>query len=303
MPRDLYPFEHRHLEIDGLRYHYIDEGKGPPVVMLHGNPTWSIHFRNLVKHLRGSHRCIVPDHMGCGFSDKPGDRDYDYHFARRAADLDQLLRHLGIEEKLTLVLHDWGGMIGMVHATRHPESIARLVILNTAAFHLPASKSLPWLLRLARGPLGAPLILGFNLFSRATARLACARVRLPRDVRNAYTAPYDSWRNRIATLRFVEDIPLRPGDRGFDLVSEVEAGLERFRETPALILWGMKDFVFDHVFLERWEQALPRAEVHRFEDCGHYLLEDATQEVLERVSAFLAESRPRAPAPSEAPSA
>ena len=125
----------------GLRLHYIDEGEGEPVIMLHGNPSWSFLYRNLIDSLRGSHRVIVPDHIGCGLSDKPDDSQYAYTLKSRVDDLEALLDHLGLDRELTLVLHDWGGMIGMTYAARHPERIARLVVTNTAAFHLPAAKS------------------------------------------------------------------------------------------------------------------------------------------------------------------
>ena len=129
-----YPFTGNLLDIQGLNYHYLDEGNGPPVVMVHGNPSWSFYYRNLVLALRDRYRCIVPDHIGCGLSDKPGDNRYDYTLSRRVDDLEALLEHLGIRENITLVVHDWGGMIGMAYAVRHPERIKRLVILNTGAF-------------------------------------------------------------------------------------------------------------------------------------------------------------------------
>ena len=109
----------------GLRLHYIDEGEGEPVVMLHGNPSWSFLYRNLIDSLRGSHRVIVPDHIGCGLSEKPDDSRYTYTLQSRMDDLEDLLDHLGLDRELTLVLHDWGGMIGMAYAARHPERIAR----------------------------------------------------------------------------------------------------------------------------------------------------------------------------------
>lgn len=283
------------FNLGGLRYHYLDEGAGEPVVMLHGNPTWSFYYRHLVAGLRERYRAIVPDHIGCGLSDKPDDTCYDYHFRRRADDLEALLDHLGLTENLTLVLHDWGGMIGMVYASRYPERIKRLVILNTAAFHLPQGKPFPWPLWLCRNTaLGAVLVRGLNAFSRVAARVCCTRHPMPRALRQAYTAPYDSWHNRIATLRFVQDIPLHPGDRGYDLVSEVQAGLQRFAAVPMLVCWGMKDFVFDRHFLEEWERRFPKAEVHRFADAGHYILEDAVEEVVPLVQRFLDE-HPLAP--------
>jgi cis-3-alkyl-4-acyloxetan-2-one decarboxylase len=282
-----YPFTGHYLDLDGIRMHYLDEGEGGPVVMLHGNPSWSIYYRHLVTALRGDHRAIVPDHIGCGLSDKPQDGAYNYHLQRRVEDLERLLDYLNVRENLTLVLHDWGGMIGMVYAMRHPERIKRFVIFNTSAFNLPAAKRFPWALWLVRTPLGALLVRGFNAFSAVAARVGCKRNPMPPDLRKAYTAPYDSWRNRIATLRFVQDIPLVPDDISYELVHYVEMNVARFRRVPTLICWGMKDFVFDHHFLALWEQHFPQAEIHRFDDCGHYILEDAHEEIVPLVEDFL----------------
>jgi cis-3-alkyl-4-acyloxetan-2-one decarboxylase len=283
-----YPFTGKQLDLDGLAYHYLDEGKGPPVVMVHGNPSWSFYYRNLVLALQDRHRCIVPDHMGCGFSTKPGDDRYDYTLPRRVDDLERLLDHLQITRDITLVLHDWGGMIGMAYASRHPERISRLVLLNTAAFPLPASKPFPLGLRICRDTwLGTLLVRGLNAFSRGASLVGCKRNPMSASLRALYQLPYDSWANRIATLRFVQDIPLKPCDRNHDLITSVAAGLERFKELPILICWGLLDFVFDHHFLAEWERRFPTAEVHRYPDCGHYILEDARDEVIPAISAFL----------------
>lgn len=283
-----YPFTGHHLDLNGLNYHYLDEGSGPPVVMLHGNPSWSFYYRNLVLALRDRYRCVVPDHIGCGLSDKPGDDRYDYTLSRRVDDLDALLEQLDVSANITLVVHDWGGMIGMAYAVRHPERIKRLVILNTGAFHLPKAKPFPAALRICRDSLvGTALVRGFNAFSRAAARVGCKRNPLDGRLRALYQLPYDSWRNRIATLRFVQDIPLAPGDRSYNLVSAVADGIGQFRPLPMLICWGEQDFVFDHHFLDEWRQRFPEAEVHRFADCGHYILEDAGDEIVPLISAFL----------------
>jgi haloalkane dehalogenase len=278
---------YRDLDLKGVRYRYRDHGAGEPVVMLHGNPTWSFFYRDLIRGLRDDYRTIAPDHVGCGLSDKPGDDRYDYTLSRRVDDLEALLEHLGLGEGLTLVLHDWGGMIGMAYAHRHPERIKRLVLLNTAAFRPPPGKRLPWSLRLCRAPLLGPLLVrGLNLFCRGAQRV-CVRRRLPPDVRAAYLAPYDSWANRIAVLRFVQDIPLRPGDRAYDLLVQVEQGLERFRGLPILICWGERDFVFDGLIREEWQRRFPEAEVHRFPEAGHYVLEDAGDQIVPLVRDFL----------------
>ena len=283
-----YPFTGRTLDVGGFRLHYLDEGAGDPVVMLHGNPTWSFYYRNLVQALRGDYRVVVPDHIGCGLSEKPDAGRYPYTQARRVQDLDELLERIGVRDKITLVLHDWGGMIGMAWAHRRPERVKRLIVLNTAAFHLPANKRLPWSLWLCRNALIGPLLVrGLNAFSWAAVRWCVTRRPLSKKVRAGYLMPYDTWRNRVAVLRFVQDIPLRPGDPGYDLVSEVQDGLQRFHDVPMLICWGEKDFVFDRHFLAEWRWRFPGAEVHAFADAGHFVLEDAGEEIIPLVRDFL----------------
>jgi haloalkane dehalogenase len=256
--------------------------------MVHGNPTWSFYYRNLVLALRDGYRCIVPDHIGCGLSDKPPESRYDYSLRCRVDDLEALLDHLGLRENLTLVLHDWGGMIGMAYASRHPERIKRMVASNTAAFRLPPAKRLPLSLWVGRNTrLGAWLILKRNAFCRSAAKWCVKRKPLPPDVRAMYLMPYDSPAHRLAVLKFVQTIPLAPGDPGHEIVATVETSLTRFRDVPTLLLWGMKDFVFDRQFLSEWQRHFPRAESHEWPDCGHYLLEDATDDVIMRVREFL----------------
>lgn len=286
--KSLYPFESHWLDRGGLRLHYLDEGAGPPVLMLHGNPTWSFYYRVLVRALAPTHRCIVPDHIGCGLSDKPSAGRYPYTLDARVADVEALLDHLDIQRYLTLVLHDWGGMIGGTVAVRRPERITRLVILNTAAFLLPPGKPLPMRLRILRdgGPLAKLMVQGMNLFAGPAARMASAK-GLPRDVAAGLLAPYDSWDHRIATLRFVQDIPLDPGDPSYNTALHTQENLDRLADKPMLICWGMKDFVFDADFLAEWRRRFPRATVHTFPDAGHYVLEDARDAVTERVRTFL----------------
>jgi haloalkane dehalogenase len=264
--------------------------------MVHGNPTWSFYYRDLILALRDRHRCLAPDHIGCGLSDKPGDADYSYTLRQRVDDLEAWIDGLGLTAPVTLVVHDWGGMIGMGYAVRHPERIARLVVLNTSAFLLPESKRFPWPLWLSRTPLGALLIRGFNAFSATASYVCCTRTRLAPRVRRAYRAPYNSWANRIATLRFVQDIPLRPGDPSYADVAYVQENTDKLRGVPMLICWGLRDFVFDKHFLEKWKAAFPAAEVHEFADCGHYILEDAREEVIPLIERFA-----DAPAPTAAP--
>ena len=283
---ELYPFTGSYRKVNGHQLHVLDEGHGEAVLMLHGNPTWSFFFRELVLGLRGKYRVIAPDHIGCGLSDKPDEQSYDYSLRRRVDDLAALVDQAEVRGPITLLMHDWGGMIGMAYAARFPEKIGRLVLLNTAAFHLPKKKKLPLSLWLCRNtPLGNLIIRDTGLFTSVLARWAVCHP-MEQSVREAYLLPYREPQDRAGLLRFVRDIPLRPGDPSYDLVSEVQAKLPQFRDTPALILWGEKDFVFDHHFLREWQHYLPGAEVHRFPDAGHYLLEDAGAEILPLIHDF-----------------
>jgi cis-3-alkyl-4-acyloxetan-2-one decarboxylase len=289
---NLYPFKSTFMDLEGLKYHYLDEGSGAPVVMLHGNPTWSFYYRNLVLALRDSYRVIVPDHIGCGLSDKPGDDRYSYTLKRRVEDLERLLSHCGVTEKITLIVHDWGGMIGMLYAARNTGAVERFVIMNTAAFRLPEGKPFPlplWLIR--NTPLGAFLVRGLNAFCLGAAAFCCTRKELRGEVRRGFLSPYDSWENRIAILRFVQDIPLKPGDASYSLVCDVEKKFPELAERPFLIFWGERDFIFNGRFLEEWIQRVPKATVHRFADAGHYVLEDAGDEIIPLIRDFLPSHR------------
>ena len=273
----------------GQRMHYLDEGPGdaPPVLMLHGNPTWSFYYRNLVIALRGQFRCIVPDHLGCGMSDKPDDSEYDYRLKSRVEDIATLVTHLDLKNPLTLVVHDWGGMIGFTWAVDNPDQVDKMVVLNTAAFPLPEDKKMPAALSLARDTaVGAFLVTRFNAFSGIAARVAFKKP-VSKEVRQAYKLPYDSPENRIATLRFVQDIPLSEKDAGFDILNNTAERLHLLRDKPCLIAWGERDFVFDAPFLNKWLEYFPDAEVHRFSDCGHYVLEDGGPALIDTISNFI----------------
>ncbi|MGA9572999.1 MAG: alpha/beta fold hydrolase [Lysobacterales bacterium] len=269
--------------------HYLDEGPrdGPVVLMVHGNPTWSFYYRHLVLALRDRYRCIVPDHIGCGLSDKPGDDRYTYTLSRRISDLGVLMDHIRPETKVHLVVHDWGGMIGFGWAVERPGQIGKLVIGNTAAFPLPADKKLPAALKLVRNTkVGALLVQGLNAFSGIAARVAFKKPVSP-EIRRAYTGPYDSRANRIATLRFVQDIPLGPEDPAYSIVKATESLLPEFGGHPCLIAWGGKDFVFDRHFLNRWKSIFPHAKVLEYPDCGHYIFEDGGLVLTQAIRDFM----------------
>jgi haloalkane dehalogenase len=286
--RHLYPFASHYLNLNGLKYHYVDEGTGDPIIMIHGNPTWSFYYRTLIKELSTQYRAIAPDHIGCGLSDKPDVKKYDYRLANRVADLEALIDHLNLKSRFTLVLHDWGGIIGMAYAVSYPSRVGRLVILNSAAFLPPKGKRLPLRLRLVRNvKLPATIaVLGFNLFSYGALFMASYK-GLKKDVKLGLTAPYNSWNNRIATLKFVQDIPLSDKDPSFDLVRHTDQNLKSLMDIPMLICWGEHDFVFDGDYLNEWRRRFPKAEVHTFSAAGHYVLEDVPDGIVKRVKDFL----------------
>lgn len=285
-----YSFTPQRFEVrPGLSMSYLDEGPrdGEVVVMLHGNPSWSYYWRKLVTGLADRYRCIVPDHIGMGLSDKPSDERYDYTLQSRVDDLAALLRHLGITGPVTLAVHDWGGMIGFGWALSHAHQVKRLVITNTAAFPLPQAKPMPWQIALGRDwKFGAFIIRAFNAFSGGASYLGVEK-KMPADVRRAYVSPYDSWANRIATVRFMQDIPLGPGDKAWALLEEAGRRLPEFADRPALLGWGLRDFVFDKHFLAGFRAALPQAEVHAWDDAGHYVLEDKADELVPLIRDFL----------------
>ena len=285
-----YPFTPARFDVrPGIAMSYLDEGprEAEVVVMLHGNPSWSYYWRHLVSGLSDKYRCIVPDHVGMGLSDRPGDAHYAYTLQSRIDDLDALLRHLGIDGPVTLAVHDWGGAIGFGWALRDPARVKRLVITNTAAFPLPIAKRFPKRLAMGRDSrLGGWLIRGYNLCARGAARLGTER-RLSKDVRAAYAGVYDGWDNAISILRFMQDIPLGEGDAAWPLLQAMEAALPGYADRPAFIGWGLKDFVFDRHFLDGFRAALPNAEVHAFEDANHYVLEDRHEVLVPAIRKFL----------------
>ena len=287
----LYPFESHYLDVGGARMHYVDEGDGPPIVLVHGNPTWSFYFRDIIKGLRDENRVIAFDHVGCGLSDKP--QRYPYTLATHIRNTGQLIDHLGLES-LTLGGHDWGGAIGFGWAVRHAERVRRLVVFNTAAF---LGGRTPLRIRLCRWPVvGDLLVRGLNGFSRSAIYMVCMnRSSMTPEVAKGYLLPYDSWANRVAVMRFVRDIPMTSRVPSYAILREIEAGLTTLRDKPMIVLWGGRDFCFDDLFLGEWRRRFPRADIHRFPDAGHYVVEDAHDRIVPLIQRFML-SEPRAQA-------
>ena len=281
--KDLYPFTSLYFDLNPYKLHYLDEGEGEVLLFLHGNPTWSFYYRSLIQNFQGRYRCVAPDHIGCGFSDKP--QDYDYTLSTHIDNLENLVDFLGLKN-ITLVVHDWGGAIGMGLAVRKPELIKRLVLFNTASF---LSTDIPLRIGLCRMPLlGTILIRYLNLFVRGVLRFGLKRrKRLKKNVRAGYLAPYDTFENRIANLKFVQDIPMEQAVPSYSVIQYIERNLKQFDGYPILIIWGSEDFCFNVKFLNKWREIFPRAEVREVYNAGHLVVEDASDEIIPWIEGFL----------------
>lgn len=282
--RPEYPFAPRAFVTPrGARMSYLDEGprSAEAVLMLHGNPTWSYYYRNVVKALAGRRRCLVPDHIGMGLSDKP--QDYPYTLATRIADVEALVASLALR-RVDLLVHDWGGAIGFGFAAKHPDLIGRIAILNTAAFAL---NRIPARIALCKVPgIGPTLVRGLNGFAGPATWMAMHRHALTAEQKRAYLLPYDTWANRVAVSGFVQDIPLQPGHVSWPALKAAEHGLGQFADREISIVWGGRDFCFNDAFLARWREIYPRARVDRIADAGHYVLEDAQEQVVPQLAEF-----------------
>jgi haloalkane dehalogenase len=286
-----YPFESHFFEIDGLRYHYIDEnnssnldGDTETLLMVHGNPTWSYMWRRLALSFRGRYRCVAVDHIGCGLSDKPSESKYKYTLERRIDDLTRFIESKNLR-RITLVGHDWGGAIGMGAAVRLSDRFERFVLMNTATFK---SNECPLRIRLCRLPLlGRFLVQGLNLFSIGTMKMAVSRYgRISSKVYSSFLSPYNTWSNRVAIYRFIQDIPLSSSHPSYSILSEIEDFLPNLRSKPICFIWGMLDWCFSPEFLKRFLQFFPDASVYRLENAHHLLLEDAPDEVISSMEDF-----------------
>ena len=281
VPEDLYPFESRYAEVAGSVVHYVDEGSGPPLLLLHGNPTWSFLYRDIIRGLRDSYRCIAVDHPGFGLSvPAPG---YGFTPAEHANVLEELVLRLDLRD-VTMMVQDWGGPIGFAVATRHPDRFGAFVIGNTAAW----PKSDPGTQLFSRalgGPIGRRLILNRNLFVEKILPGGVRRGTLPDRVMDAYRGPFPTPGSRVPTAVFPREIL---GSRPF--LADVERGLTLLRDRPALLVWPTHDVAFRDRERKRWEQCFPDHRTVLLHGAGHYMQEDAPEEIVAAIRAW--RSRP-----------
>ena len=282
-----YPFTGRYLTLgegsSAVRLHYLDEGdpSHPPLLFVHGNPTWSFAWRNLIKGLRDRFRCVAVDHIGCGRSDKP--QDYPYTLARHRNNLQTLIEHLDLRDA-TLVAHDWGGAIGCAAAGKLHDRFAAAVLMNTAAF---PSEAMPWRIAACRLPVLGPLaVRGANGFARAATTMAVEQP-LPQHVVDGYLAPYGSWADRVAIQAFVDDIPMKRSHPSYDTLDECAHTLKNLASKRIFLPWGERDWCFTTAFRDEFVRRFPDAIVEGYDDAGHYVFEDAADRLLVGMKAFL----------------
>ena len=278
--RNAYPFASHFLDVGPGRLHYVDEGSGAPIVMVHGNPTWSFLYRHLIRALSGEFRCVAPDHLGFGLSDKPA--GWSYRPEDHANNLAALIDSLGLRD-ITLVVQDWGGPIGLAYAIAHPDRVARLVIMTTWMWPVDEDRYYVAFSKIMGGRLGRFLIRRFNLFARVVMKRSYGdRRRLTPEIHEHYLRALGTPGERVgcATL---------PGQilGATSWLGGLWARRAALADKPALIVWGMKDIAFREKELNRWIEALPQAEVVRLSAVGHYLQDEAPDEVNAAVRRFL----------------
>ncbi len=278
---ELFPFDSRFFLVGPDRHmHHVDEGTGPPIVMVHGNPSWSFEFRHLIAGLRGTHRCIAMDHIGFGLSSRSPRRE-DHHPRAHARNLITLLEALDVRD-VTLFLTDWGGPIGLEFARKHPDRVNGLVVANSWSW--PVSRDFhfiqfSWMMS---SWLGRYLITRHNIFVNRVMPMAVGnKAVLTREVMEHYRkAQPPGARAANAAL---------PGHivGATDWLRDIWSDRARFIDKPALIFWGMKDIAFRKKELDAWKAALSDVEVHVFEDCGHFLAEEAPERIRPPLKAFI----------------
>ena len=276
-----YPFEPHYIDLPVGRMHYVDEGEGPPVVMVHGNPTWSFLYRHLISHLCSQYRCVAPDHLGFGLSDKPS--GWSYSPEEHARHLALLIEHLDLHD-ITLIVQDWGGPIGLSYALDHPERVRRIVLMNSWMWPVNRDSYYVAFSMLVGGVLGRFLTRRFNFFANVVLPGVYGdRSRLTAAVHRHYLAPLATPRDREGSAQFPRQILAASAWLG-----ELWERRAKLEGIPKMIVWGMKDIAFRKKELDQWRTAWPEAHVVELADVGHYVQEEAPDRLREAVDAFFA---------------
>ena len=278
-----YPFEDRYAEVDGVRLHYVDEGSGPPVLMVHGQPTWSYLYRKMIPPLvEAGYRCVAPDLMGFGLSDKP-ENESAYTLHRHVELFAGLVEHLGLEG-VTTVGQDWGGPIGLRYAIDHKENVRSLVILNT----LVRATNMPMFFKVMfrSGGFSSFLVRRLDLFRKMSFSGVGFKRPLDPKARAQYVMPHPNPASRAAVAAFPKMIPIKPDHPNYEYINEIDDTLKSW-DIPVLVMFSDKDMAFSVEEGRRIAGAVPNGRFQVVENAGHYLQEDAGEEIAERMITFL----------------
>jgi haloalkane dehalogenase len=276
----LYPFQTAAFVQPMGTMRYVDEGVGDPIVMVHGNPVWSLVYRKLIMGLSDRYRCIAPDHLGFGQSDKPP--DWTYLPQDHAANLTRLLDALQLEH-IMLVVQDWGGPIGLSYAIDHPDKVARLVILNTWCWSVQHDWYYLAFSGIMGGMLGRFLCREFNGVVRGVVPIAYGeKAKLTPAMQQQYLAALPTPTSRKGTWVFPKQIIAAS-----DWLAERWSHRERLATKPTMIAWGMKDIAFRARELDTWRAAFPQAQVTRFPQAGHYVQDEEGEAIAALMRDFL----------------
>ncbi|HEU4326273.1 MAG TPA: alpha/beta fold hydrolase [Roseiflexaceae bacterium] len=281
LDRGEYPFQPHFVDLEAGRMHYVDEGEGPVVVLVHGTPVWSFLYRDLIKTLSRTHRCIAPDHLGFGLSDKPD--GWSYRPEDHARNLRALIERLDLRD-ITLVVHDFGGPIGLSYAVERPENVARLVVFNTWMWSLRENREAAQISRMMSGALGRFLYKRLNISPRVLIPAISGERKLPPHIHRHYIDAAPTPQARHAMWVCARELV-----GSSDWYDSLWTRRERIRSIPALLLWGMRDRgvqsgVFD---LARWQGLFADARTVTYGDVGHFVQEEAAPQVASEISAFL----------------
>ena len=277
-----FPFKENYMEVDGIRLHYVDEGSGPPILMVHGQPTWSYLYRKMIPPLvEAGYRCVAPDLMGFGLSDKPTDESA-YTLRRHVALVTGLVEKLGLEG-ITAVGQDWGGPIGFRYAIDHRDNMRALVILNTLIGPIPLPLFFKFLFR--SGGFSTFLVRRLDLFRKMIFRIGFKRPVDPK-AREQYRMPHPTAATRAGIAAFPKMIPVELNHPNHEYMSEIEATLKTW-DIPVLVMFSDKDIAFTVDEGKRISAMVPNGRFEVVRNAGHYLQEDAGDEIAARMITFL----------------
>lgn len=278
-----YPFKHHYIELESGTMHYVDEGSGDILLFVHGTPTWSFLYRHLISELSAKYRTIAIDHLGFGLSAKP--ETFRGRPEDHARNLSEFIQRLELDN-ITLVIHDFGGPIGLAAGIEHAERIKQVVMFNTWLWETASNKAAQKINRIINSPIGRFLYLRLNFSPRVLLKKAFSDKKvLSKTIHKQYYKPYPDKPSRIQLYRIAQSLV-----GSSDWYEQQWQKLDLLENKPWLILWGIKDNLFSRDFLKKWKRRLPHARVHTY-NAGHFVQEEYPNKTAAAISSFLSGSR------------